>query len=77
MAMSPEERLRLENLETLVQSLYRVENVEFAKNITRRIEFPPLSLNDLSDVDTSGVTNGQVIKYNDSNGLWENATDNT
>lgn len=75
MAMTPEEKTRFENLEKLVQSLYRVENTEFAKNIARRITFPPVSLSDLSDVDTTGVTDGQVIKYVASTGIWENAND--
>lgn len=43
MAMTPEERNRLDRLENLVQSLLRVENVEFLKSIERRVDFSEIS----------------------------------
>lgn len=76
MAMSSQERERMNKLEALVMSLYRVENVEFIGNINRRISFPTLSLEDLSDVSgTTGATTGQVLKKTAT--TWQPGTDNT
>jgi hypothetical protein len=76
MAMTPQELQRMEKLEKLVISLYRVENVEFIKNINRRVEFPTLRLSDLSDVsDTDGASTGQVLKKTAT--TWQPGTDNT
>lgn len=77
MAMTPEEKNNYDKLEKLVMSLYRVENIEFIKNIERRIATTSLSLGSLSDVDVTGVTNGQVIKYNSSTEIWQAGDDNT
>ena len=35
---------------------------------------PPLSLDDLSDVDTTGAADGQVLAYDGGSDAWENAT---
>ena len=35
----------------------------------------PDELNDLSDIDISSATNGQVLKYNSTTQKWENAND--
>lgn len=75
MAMTPEEQIRFEKLEKLVNSIYKVENVEFIQNISRRITVPAHRLADHTDVDVDGVTNGQVIKYTSSTGIWDNAND--
>lgn len=79
MAMTPEEKNRFEKLEQLVQSLLRAENVSFIESIKRRLDIDVkianIRLNDLVDVDTTGVSNGQVIKYTSSTALWENAND--
>lgn len=37
MAMTPQERQEFNQLKTLVQQLLRVENVEFIKNVERRV----------------------------------------
>jgi hypothetical protein len=74
MAMTPQELDRMNKLEKLVMSLYRVESVEFIKNINRRVEFPTLRLSDLSDVsDTDGATTGQVLKKTAT--TWQPGTD--
>lgn len=76
MALSPQELDRINKLEKLVQSLLRVENVEFIKNIERRITVPAHKLSDHTDADIASATTGQIIKLNAS-GVWEPATDNT
>jgi hypothetical protein len=76
MAMTPQELQRMDKLEKLVTSLLRAENVEFVKNIERRITVPRHRLADHIDVDVDGVTNGQVIKFTSSTGIWDNANDN-
>lgn len=76
MAMTPEEKNKMNKLEKLVMSIYRVENVEFIANINRRISFPTLSLEDLSDVSgTTGASTGQVLKKTAT--TWQPGTDNT
>lgn len=75
MSMSPQELERMNKLEQLVMSLVRVENVEFIKNMNRRIEFPTLKLSDLSDVSgTDGASTGQVLKKTAT--TWQPGTDN-
>lgn len=39
MAMTPQEKERMDRLEKLVTALLRVENVEFIKNLERRLNF--------------------------------------
>jgi len=75
--MSPEERKQFNDMKRKIEQIERVEHVPFIKNLERRLNFVSgdITLNDLSDVDTSGVTNGQVIKYNSSNETWENDND--
>ena len=76
MAMTPQELERMQKLEKLVGTLLRVENIDFIKNLERRLNFisGTISLNDLSDVDTAGASSGEVLKYNGSQ--WEPGTDN-
>jgi hypothetical protein len=75
MAMTPQELDRMDKLEKLVMALYRVENVEFIKNINRRVEFPTLRLSDLSDVSgTDSASTGQVLKKTST--TWQPGTDN-
>ena len=38
------------------------------------VAFPTSQLNDLSNVDITSPTNGQVLKYNSSTQKWENGT---
>ena len=83
--MTPEQRTQLENMQRKINAIERAEDIQFIQSIARRLEqsistivdqkISQTALNDLIDVDTSGVTNGQVIKY--SSGTWENANDNT
>lgn len=76
MAMTPQELDRMNKLEKLVMSLYRVENVDFIANINRRITFPDLKLSDLIDVEnTDSGTTGQVLKKTAT--TWQPGTDNT
>ena len=66
MAMTPEEQKRLTDLEKLVQSLLRVENVTFIENGKRRIAKPLLG--DGLQKDTTGNTSG-MTKSVDEAGL--------
>lgn len=81
--MSPEQQ-KIQELEKKVEELTRFMlswsnpsqvSPQAVKTI-RTIIGNNLTLNDLSDVSTAGVTNGQVIKYNDSNQTWEPGNDN-
>lgn len=78
--MTPEERTKMERLEKTVMALQSVTDTQFIENIKRRLDidarFRNLRLNDLFDVDTGGVSNGQVIKYTASTTTWDNANDN-
>jgi len=81
--MSPEQRQQFEMMQKRLDALERVENVSFIESIKRRLgvnttvaaDINAITLTDLADVDTDGVTDGQVIKYNSSNVTWENAND--
>lgn len=79
--MSPEQ-LKLQELENRIIKLE-----EFIRSLHNPAQYNPevisalitvignINLNDLNDVDTSGVSNGQVIKYNSSTQKWENDDD--
>lgn len=87
--MSPEDRREFEELKKTVRNLKMVQDVDFIESIKRRLrvnedvesmvdtKIAAIELNDLADVNTTGVSNGQVIKYNSSNSTWEDANDNT
>lgn len=84
--MTPQERQEFDDLKRMVQALLRVEDVSFIENIKRRIDINGIvrlainqaSLNDLSDVDITSVTTGQVLKYTTSGtDRWINAADAT
>lgn len=82
--MTPQERQEFNMMKETLRNLQRVEDVGFYQNIARRLDIPTVVANaiadsdigDLANVDTSGVTNGQVLKYNSSNQTWEPADDN-
>ena len=71
--MSPLEQ-KVAELERMVEILRAGQDTAFIEAIKRYIEVPT-NLNDLSDVDTTGVSNGEVIKYNSSNSKWEPGPD--
>lgn len=75
MSMSPEEKNRMDKLEKLVQELLNVTNVQFIKSLERRLNFVSgtIALNELSDVDTTGQSSGEVLKFNGS--TWVPGTD--
>ena len=81
--MTPEERIEFNQMKATLHNLQRVEDVAFIENIKRRLDVAGdvalavsrTTLNDLADVDTGGVSNGQVIKYTSSTQTWENAND--
>lgn len=78
--MTPEERQRLANLEQTVSNLQRVTDVNFIENIKRRLGLPGiitnLRVNDLFDVDTDGISNGQVLKWNSTENKYLPQNDN-
>lgn len=80
MAMTPEERNRMDRLEKTVEALSKVQDTAFVENMKRRLGITEmlksLRLTDLFDVDALDATNGQVIKLNTSSHKWEAANDN-
>ena len=80
--MTPEERNRLNDLEKRLDNLEKVQNVSFIENIKRRLDLPnvpdlisKIRMGDLLDVDDTGITNGQLLKWNSSNELYEPEND--
>jgi hypothetical protein len=82
--MNPLEQ-KLQELERRLQALERGENIEFVKNIERRLDIAgevrlainQSSLNDLLDVDVDSPSNGQVLKYTTTgDDRWIAGTDN-
>lgn len=74
--MTPLEQ-RVADLERLVQSLIRVENLDFIKNAERRLNFlsGTFVISDAQDVNTNGAVSGQPLEYNGTQ--WVPGTDNT
>lgn len=77
--MTPEQRTQFEEMQKDLAALKSVQDTNFIENIKRRLDidgrFLRLRLNDLADVDTDGVANNQVIKYNSTTNVWKNAND--
>jgi len=81
--MTPEERTRLNKLEETVRQMQRVEDISFVENIKRRIDFEgnfkrlfSLSkIGELLNVDDTGVSNGQILKYNSTTEKYVDAND--
>ena len=81
--MSPEQRLEYEQLKATVGKLERAEIPAFIESLYRRLEaridekIAAITLNDLSDVNTTGVADGQVIKYDSASETWIDSDDLT
>lgn len=81
--MSPVERQEFNDMKKRLSALERAENVSFVESVFRRIEsnitdkLKRTSLNIFSDVDMSGITNGQILKYNSTTEKLEAANDET
>ena len=81
--MTPQDRRELNELRVAVTELQRVLNVSFVEEMKRRLNLDSeisdaigrIDIGDLNNVDTTGVTNNQVLKYNSSNETWEPAND--
>lgn len=77
--MNPELRRELDEIKQMIRNIRMAEDIMFIEQIARRLEsridarIALTELNDLADVNTSGVTNGQVIKY--TSGTWGPADD--
>ena len=75
MAMTPEEKNTMNQLQKTVDSLLSVRDTAFIAELKRRLEIPA-RLSDLQDVsDTDDATTGQVLKKTDT--TWQPGTDNT
>ena len=84
--MSPSQLAEFNDMKRRLQALERGENIEFIKNIERRLDIAgevrlainQSSLNDLLDVDVPAPSNGQVLKYTiTGDDRWIAGTDNT
>lgn len=80
MAMTPEERQRVDELERLVRAMHKAEDIAFIESIARRFVdrgvFLPTNarLSDLADVSgTDSATTGQVLKKTAT--TWQPGTD--
>lgn len=84
MAMTPQEKREFDEMKEIVKNLKAVTDVGFIESIKRRLDINGevrLALNqtnigDLGDVDTTGVSNGQVLKYDSGDNNWQPANDN-
>ncbi len=81
--MTPEERQQFKEMKQTLDSLVRVENVPFIESIKRRLDVTALvtaaigktNIGTLLNVDDTGITNGQLLKWNSSTELYEPAND--
>lgn len=77
--MNPLEK-RIDDLEKEVANLKGGTSPEFIEALRRFLELPTVfvtKLDDLIDVTTTGVSDDEVLKYNESSGLFEPAADDT
>ena len=83
--MSPQQLAEFNDMKRRLQALERGENIEFVKNIERRLDIAgevrlainQSSLNDLLDVDVPTPSNGQVLKWTTiGDDRWIAGTDN-
>ncbi len=81
--MSPEQLKQFEDMKMQIESLKRVRDIDFIKEVARQVfanaktvDLPPIKLSDLSDVeDTDNGSTGQVLKKTAT--TWQPGTDNT
>ena len=76
--MTPQELERMNKLETLVNSLLRVESVPFINALERRLDFlsSAITLDDLTNVSgANSASTGTVLKKTST--TWQPGTDNT
>jgi hypothetical protein len=83
--MNPQQIAEFNEMKRRLQALERGENIEFVKNIERRLDIAgevrlainQSSLNDLLDVDAPTPSDGQVLKYTTTGvDRWIAGTDN-
>lgn len=74
--MTPEERQQLAELKKTVDMLVRGEHIQFIEQMNRRLDIPRL-INDLADVDDTGITDGQLLKWDATNTRYLPDNDNT
>ena len=87
--MNPQLLAEFNDIKRRLQALERAENIEFVKNIERRIRLEEVartiaveaianaSINDLLDVDVPTPSNGQVLKWTTTgDDRWIAGTDN-
>ena len=74
--MTPEEKRQFEGMKRMVKAMYEVADNAFIANLTRRLNDSfsiPVFLSDLSDVDDTAPSTGEVLKYNGTQ--WAPGTD--
>jgi hypothetical protein len=83
--MTPQQLAEFNEMKRRLQALERAENIEFVKNIERRLDITgevrlainQSSLNDLLDVDVPAPSNGQVLNWTTTgDDRWIAGTDN-
>jgi hypothetical protein len=83
--MSPSQLAEFNDMKKRLEALETVRNISFVKELERRLDITSkvsyginqASINDLSDVDITSVSNGQVLKYTTTGvDRWVNGTDN-
>jgi hypothetical protein len=83
--MSPQQLAEFNDMKKRLEALETVRNISFVKELERRLDITgkvsyginQASINDLSDVDITSVSNGQVLKYTTTGvDRWVNGTDN-
>lgn len=77
--MTPEQLQQFQDMQRRLESLERAENVSFIDNIRRRLNVEQLisqiRLGSLFDVDDTGITNGQLLKWNSTSKRYKPAND--
>lgn len=77
--MTPQERQQFRQMQQQLATLMQANDPMFVENMRRRLgtdkRIDELKLGDLKDVDDTGITNGQLLKYNSTSTRYEPAND--
>jgi len=77
--MTPEERTQFNEMKKLLERMRQGEDIVFVENIKRRLdvkgEIRKTRINDLLNVNDTGITNGQLLKWDSSENQYLPAND--
>lgn len=82
--MTPDQLQQFEQMQKDIKAIKEANDVSFVESIKRRLDIPAIvqqfigqaKIGDLSNVQDTGISNNQVLKYESATGLYKPANDN-